>query len=201
MASRYPIRPSFRPRCRPRWLLWGATLLILMGEVTPAQYRRSVRSLYGDQADAVLSLYPASSVADTLPALSRMLTEMGFAAACTSAPGRRSSAYLYQFSRVPSVRVPGFPRGAFYGLEVAYVFGKMGTFDVRDPVDLRLSDEIVRLWARFAARGDPNGAGEAVWPTYDPGTDRHLELGEALVVETGLYKAACDLADRIRFTP
>lgn len=108
--------------------------------------------------------------------------------------GRRSSAYLYQFSRVPSVRVPGFPRGAFHGLKVACVFGKMGTFDVRDPVDLRLSDEIVRLWTRFAARGDPNGTGEEVWPTYDPGTDRHLELGEALVVETGLYKAACDLA-------
>jgi para-nitrobenzyl esterase len=188
-------------------LRWGATLLILMGEVTPAQYRRSVRALHGDQADAVLSLYPASSVADTLPALSRMLTEMGFAAtarfaaACTSAPGRRSSAYLYQFSREPSVRVPGFPRGAFHGLEVAYVFGKMDTFGVRDPVDLRLSDEIVRLWTRFAARGDPNGTGEEVWPTYDPGTDRHLELGEALVVETGLYKAACDLADRIRLTP
>jgi len=57
-------------------------------------------------------------------------------------------------------------------------------------------------WTRFAATGDTNGGtAYPVWPRYEITSDRHLELGDTIQVGSGLYKAACDLADRVRGLP
>jgi len=53
-------------------------------------------------------------------------------------------------------------------------------------------------WTRFAATGDPNGDDAPLWPPYDSVTDRHLELGDTIGTGSGLYKEACDLADKVR---
>jgi para-nitrobenzyl esterase len=184
----------------------GALFVPMMQPLTPAQYRAYLRRSFGTDAAAVYALYPATTTAQVLPALSRLLTEMGFAAsarfaaASMGAPGLDSPAYLYQFTRVPTAAadMPGFPEGAFHGLEIPYVFGQAGLFGVQDPVDLGLSEQMMAMWTRFAAAGDPNEPGSDLWPAYDPATDRHLELGDTVRVKSGLYKEACDLADRIR---
>ena len=186
----------------------GETFVAQMGSPTPAQYRAYIRAAFGDNADAVLALYPASTQEQVLPALSRLLTEMGFAgtarfaAAAMDDPGIEAPAYLYQFTRVPpeAATMPGFPNGAFHGLEIPYVFGKAEDFGAQDPVDLELSEQMMAMWTRFAASGDPNKPGSDRWPAYDPSTDRHLELGDAIEVKAGLYKEACDLADEIRLS-
>ncbi len=53
-------------------------------------------------------------------------------------------------------------------------------------------------WTRFAATGDPNGGGAAQWPAYEAAADQHLELGDTIKTGAGLYKQACDLADKVR---
>ena len=113
---------------------------------------------------------------------------------------RGRDAYLYHFTRVPPVSLPGFPEGAFHGLEVPYVFGETAVFGVRDPIDVRLSEQMMRMWTAFAATGDPNGAGGERWPAYRRATDRHLEFGDTLAVRSGLHRRACDLADEIRMS-
>ena len=125
-----------------------------------------------------------------------------FAAAPMDDPVVDASSYLYQFTRVPpdAAKTPGFPDGAFHGLEIPYVFGKVADFGVRDPIDLDLSERIMAMWTRFAATGDPNGPGSDLWPSYDRAADRHLELGDTIEVKAGLYKRACDLADAIRLS-
>jgi para-nitrobenzyl esterase len=183
----------------------GELFVPMMGEVTVAQYHAYLKASFGTWAPQVLALYPATSTQQVLPALSRLLTEMGFAATARFAAASmdaagKASAYLYQFSRVPGISLPGFPKGAFHGLEIPYVFGKMGVFGVKDPVDLGLSDQIMAMWATFAATGDPNAAGSDRWPVYRRSSDEHLELGDAIGVKSGLYKQACDLADQIRLT-
>lgn len=184
----------------------GELFLSGAGQMGPDQYREYVRGLLGEHASAVLALYPADTKEQVSKALSRMVTEMGFAATarfaaiCMNYPGIKSPAYLYQFTRVPTeaIRLPGVPEGAFHGLEIPYVFGKADTFGVQNPVDHSLSEEMMGMWARFAATGNPNKPGSDLWPTYDRSADRYLELGDTIVVKAELYKKACDLADSIR---
>ena len=118
---------------------------------------------------------------------SRMLTEIGFASTARFAAGRwrdrsrgAAPAYLYQFTRVPL----GNPLGAFHAVEIPYVFGTSGVFKLLLPVStgsgsVALSEAMMGYWTRFAATGDPNGAGRSrsAGPPYEPATDLHLRAG------------------------
>ncbi len=181
---------------------------------SPSEYETQMREIFGGLADEALALYPVASEEDIVPAFSRMLTEVGFAstarfaARAMSAPetlsvaaaesgAQPTAAYLYQFTRVPLAS----PMGAFHGIEIPYVFGSVELFSGLGPIeqtDRGLSETIMGYWTRFAATGDPNGPGSPEWPRYDPTSDEHLELGATIRVGSGLYKEACDLADRVR---
>jgi para-nitrobenzyl esterase len=164
------------------------------------EFRLQMGRIFGPYVDEALALYPVASPADITPAFSRMLTEVGFASTARFAAAAMSAvapAYLYQFTRVPL----GNPLGAFHGVEIPYVFGNAGLFTALGDIqqaDYDLSGAMMGYWVRFAATGDPNGDGAVPWPEYDSTTDRHLELGDTIGTKAGLYKEACDLADRMR---
>lgn len=190
--------------------------------VSAEDYQAQMLKLFGAHAEEALALYPVGEGGETLTSLSRMLTEVGFAstarfaARCMSAPPVGASgsvigavpqatpAYLYQFTRVPLKNLLG-GLGAFHGLEIPYVFGTIDLFSglgAIEQADRDLSAAIMGYWTRFAATGDPNGGtAYPVWPRYEITSDRHLELGDTIQVGSGLYKAACDLADRVRGLP
>ena len=46
-------------------------------------------------------------------------------------------------------------------------------------------------WTRFAAAGDPNGAGATVWPAYDASTDSMLQLDMPVEIN-GYHNPQCD---------
>jgi para-nitrobenzyl esterase len=164
------------------------------------EFRRQMEGVFGPFVDQAYALYPVKTSSDIVPAFSRMLTEVGFASTARFAAqvmSRSAPAYLYQFTRVPL----GNPLGAFHGVEIPYVFGNAGLFTTLGPieqVDYDLSEAMMGYWTRFAASGDPNGAGAVEWPRYDSAGDQHLELGDVIRVGSGLYKEACDLADQVR---
>jgi para-nitrobenzyl esterase len=183
--------------------------------VSRARYEAQMRTMFGDYADEALALYPGNGLGGARQALSRALTEVGFASsarfaarmmsggasddvdggAASGAPGA-PSVYLYEFTRAPLFN----PLGAFHAVELPYVFG---TFDLLDgglgfvqPADRELSETMMGYWTRFAATGDPNGEGAPEWPRYEAASDLHLELGDTITAGTALYGEACDLADR-----
>ena len=94
----------------------------------------------------------------------------------------RLPVYLYLFGRtLPATSgqtYKGIPReaiGALHGDEVPYVFGTLNDGasldgsvrkDRWEQADRDLSAAMVRYWANFVKRGDPNGPGLAVWPQY-----------------------------------
>ncbi len=177
-----------------------AELFLAGMSFSAAEAEALVRRILGVSADEALALYPVADAENPTQVFSRMFTEIGFASTARYAAGLAAAgpvAYLYEFTRVPFAN----PMGAFHAVEIPYVFGTTGMFSILGVVeqaDKDLSAAVMGYWTRFAATGDPNGAGGPEWPAYDPGSDRHLELGDTIGVGIGLYKAGCDLADRVR---
>jgi para-nitrobenzyl esterase len=96
--------------------------------------------------------------------------------------------FLYQFTRV----LPGGEKlGAFHSLEIQYVFGNPMPWLSREAVDDRLSATMMDYWVRFAATGDPNGAGAPQWPRYGA-SDEYMELGTTVRAGRALKKDVCD---------
>jgi para-nitrobenzyl esterase len=168
--------------------------------VSESDYEAQMRKIFGEHAEEALALYSVSDPKDRIVALSRMLTEIGFASTARFAArsmSQTASTYLYQFTRVPLDN----PLGAFHAVEIPYVFGNADLFSTLgniEQADRDLSASVMGYWTRFAATGDPNGDGAPMWPKYEEASDQHLELGDSIRTGAGLYRTACDLADRVR---
>jgi para-nitrobenzyl esterase len=101
---------------------------------------------------------------------------------------------------------------AFHGVELPYVFGYVPDgLDVptlrflarrsgctspepgADAADQIVAYQVMTMWARFAATGDPSVAGVVSWPPYTrsgtKGGDRYLDIGQALEVRKGIRSA------------
>jgi len=116
-----------------------------------------------------------------------------------------SKAYVYVFSHVPA----GWKEEgcvAFHGIEIPYVFGLIEglpfmfylartggakTFDPgTDETDEEVAENMMTIWAQFAATGNPSVAGLVTWPAYEAATDQYLDIGDTLEVKTGVAEAA-----------
>lgn len=167
--------------------------------MTVAQYEARIQSAYGTYAPELLRMFPATSDAEVGSAYANLLTQTEFAAfarfVCQSASVKKTKVYLYQFTRVPPTQ-EGALLGVFHGAEMPYIFGNLSASQGYTQMDMDLSKVIMGYWTRFAASGDPNGGGQPNWPFYGP-KDQNLELGKQVKVNSGLFKQACDLADKI----
>ena len=100
-----------------------------------------------------------------------------FLASSHAASGR--PAFLYQFGYVAEAkRVKA--GGAGHASEIPFVFDTVGEVDPAAGAEDRAEGALLsRYWTRFAATGDPNGAGDATWPAYRPATDILMDFKPA----------------------
>lgn len=172
---------------------------IFAPDIGPEMYRMALNLVFGSYADQVFALYPATTPAEVKPALTRLITEMAFAAssrfACTEMAKVDAPAYMYEFTRVPNdPRVQGL--GAFHGIEIVYAFGNFDEIQQLaspEPQDLSLSEDMMNYWVGFAKTGDPNGQGRPAWPTFDDSSHMYLELGDAVIPRSNLDDQAYQL--------
>lgn len=118
-----------------------------------------------------------------------------------------SDAYVYVFSHLPTAWRE-LPCVAFHGLELPYVFGRIpeGLYERivmllapsggctapepgPDEMDFVVADQMMTLWAQFAATGDPSVEGLVQWPAWDAEGDQYLDIGYELAVKTGVAQA------------
>jgi para-nitrobenzyl esterase len=169
--------------------------------VTADSYQTSVKNMFGDKAQQVLTMYPANDDKEAKASDEQVWTLFTFTCPAkfyaSAMSNVNSKAYFYQFSRVP---LGASAYGAVHATDVVYAFGtllpllttpKPETY--YDDTDRALSDAMMSYWTGFAATGDPNQEGLAKWPVYDAKTGQYLDLGDTIQVKSGINTEACDL--------
>ncbi|MGC1650233.1 MAG: carboxylesterase family protein [Candidatus Sulfotelmatobacter sp.] len=156
-------------------------------------------------ANQVLTLYPASAYSS--PAYALIIADTDFNMTCEVRSGARAAAsskrqpvwryfYTHAFENDPNLAV----YGAFHTSELFFLFGTFndgqqpggGVVYTPTAADLTFSQSMMGYWTRFAATGNPNGAGAVTWPQYDPATDSMLQLDDTFVTINGYHNPECD---------
>jgi para-nitrobenzyl esterase len=165
-------------------------------QTTTEDLTKAVEAMYGPLARRALTLYgfaegkadplyggpPAQWVVDTMYRCPVVVQLSWHAAA-------GNPAYEYQFDRAAPGREA---TGATHGAEVSYVFGTLGARAA--DADKQISDTMQQYWTNFAKTGNPNGAGLAQWPKYDPNARGFIEFTDSgPVAHEGLRRPYCDL--------
>ena len=76
------------------------------------------------------------------------------------------------------------------------MFGNFSGLFVRAAADEPVIAATQGYWTRFAATGDPNGAGAPAWPAYATG-EPLLRIGPTPTVERAWRNAECDAWDMV----
>jgi len=159
-------------------------------------------ALVAGAGDTVLSLYPATDYTNPNYALNAVESDAdytcntrNFARALSGA--QRPSVWRYLFTHTCENDASLMAVRAFHVAELPLVSGNLETGALVNPyspssLEIALSNGMMDYWARFAATGDPNGAGAAQWLPHDAG-ENILQLDDSIVTLAGGYRnPQCD---------
>jgi len=161
-------------------------------------------------ADQILSLYPASSYDAPIYALIAVdsdsllicpTREVARAATGATRPAVWRYLFVHRYDNDATLNL----YRAFHRAELFFVFGNVHPNDpngyVPTAAELTLSLQMMGYWTRFAATGNPNGAGAVQWPAYDPATDAMLQLDDTFVAINGYHNPQCDYLATLPYVP
>lgn len=140
------------------------------GKLGASGWPAQARQRYGDKAETLLTLYPATTDNQASESQKASERDLGVTSMALWAQARarsvRSKSFLYYFARpIPWPQHPEF--GTFHTSEVPYAFGNLRFLDRPwEAADYKLAEIMSSYWANFAAHGDPNGKGLPRWQAF-----------------------------------
>jgi para-nitrobenzyl esterase len=149
--------------------------IFLNDDPTPENFAARVRELYGTNADAILKLYPAATVAQAKRSAQDLAGDRFIAFATwkwieSQRKIGQAPVYRYRFDEtlpLPPGSPPGSEPAAPHASEIEFVFQVLSSNDLPwRPQDEKLSEAMSSYWTNFAKFGDPNGEGLPHWPAY-----------------------------------
>jgi para-nitrobenzyl esterase len=173
---------------------------------TPANYISRLHTLFGDQAEAILKLYPAASDEQTRRSAQDLAGDQFIGLSTWKwlemhlATGN-SREFRYEFDDAPpAAKGSTAPsRGAYHSAEIEFVFEALPSKDLPwRPEDEKLSDLISTYWTNFAKKGDPNGPGLPRWSAYSPhGQYQVMHLSATPQAAPDQHRARYELLDSL----
>ena len=164
---------------------------------TPEAFAAGMRALYGEHAEEILELYPATDVSQLNAAKNQLITDTWFvrgARGMLSGMAKVSSnAYQYLFTRRSTAMAA---LGAHHGLEIGYAFDNLNPMQQQE-TDKALAGAMIQYWVQFAKTGNPNVDGLPAWPAYRTTTDEYLELGDEIKASAKYRKEAVGVLNAI----
>jgi para-nitrobenzyl esterase len=175
----------------------GALRHLLTTEVeTEQELLEALERAFGtDNAAELLALYPVADFPTPNDALIRVTTDWRYACAVQDFAERIDAAglsvFAYNFDYPWAAPTLRDILGKSHGAELNYVFGSFVEGMV-DEESRTVSARVQRYWTRFAANGDPNGAGDPRWVAFDAEVGNRLNLNAATSMVEGFRQERCD---------
>lgn len=164
----------------------AADAILEQQPMTVTNYRAALQRLYGNRADEVFALYPATTDKEVADA-ARELASDRFLGLSTwkwvdlhARTSNQPTFYYYYSHPRPVTRTDlnaPKPTGAVHSAEIEYVMGNLRT----NPVfawtddDRKVSELMQAYFANFIRTGNPNGKGLVHWDAYNS-SDSHPRL-------------------------
>lgn len=145
------------------------------GPMPVEAYQERVRSVYGDWAEQVLALYPATNEEEVYYGMSDIFRDGSFAWgtyawANLQSQNGKGKVYLYYFDQNSENTVmPSRRGGASHVAEMPFAYGYKFGRGVMTDVDMSMHQIMERYWINFTKTGNPNGKALPYWSTYRQG--------------------------------
>ncbi|HWQ34295.1 MAG TPA: carboxylesterase/lipase family protein [Blastocatellia bacterium] len=191
---------------------------------TVENYRKALVRLYGDKADEIFKLYPATNETEVMDAAQDLAGDRFISYStwkwvdlATKTGGKPTYYYLYARPRPPmrpemGDAVPGLAggvvrgqqaaqrpqsRGAVHSAEIEYAMGNLDSNKVYawTPDDYKVSKVMQEYFANFIKTGNPNGKGLPQWPQFSAGQRMIIDVSTRAEAER--VRARYELLDQI----
>jgi len=173
--------------------------------LTSAQYAAEIHTEFDSfgagVANQVLALYPDAAYDTPQYALIAVHSDyqltcevrnVALAAAGVQRPNVWRYLYAHRYENDQNLNA----LRAFHTAELFFIFGNLsnisGTLYTPSAAELTFSQDMMGYWTRFAATGDPNGAGATQWLPYDAANEHMLQLDETFTPIDGYHAPQCN---------
>src|SRR5688572_1647033 len=157
---------------------------------TAETFKANAQRRFGEAADEYVKLYGVTSDQEAQPAAHAACADeinwnMRQWAVAHAKAGKK--AYVYYFTRIPTINGGPSPQGATHTAEISYAWNnpKGQANQTWNDVDIKLADTMSSYWVNFITKGDPNGSGLPRWSEYkDLQGGRVMVLGDTVQAES-----------------